>query len=55
MSFVPAMISFLQFYGWKRIMFITQQEGFFMGVSTMYGSGMLYILSPRTCNIFCWI
>ena len=33
-SFVPAVTSFIQFYGWKRILFITQDQGLFTAVST---------------------
>ena len=44
-NFAPAMISFLQFYGWKRIMFITLQEGFFMGVSVYV---LATLLNPKS-------
>ena len=35
-NLAPALLSFLQFYGWNRIMFITQEQNLFTGVSRMF-------------------
>ena len=51
-TFGPDVLSFLRFYGWNRIMFVTEQEELFTGVSEITHNHVMHA-QLISCGITC--